>query len=77
MYRLAVIVKLKRDADDVIALALHQPGDDGGIDPARHGHHDPGVLRALGEIETVEHTLDPCGVLPAAAARDTCLLRST
>jgi hypothetical protein len=35
-----VIVELERDADDVVALALHHRGDDGGIDAARHRHHD-------------------------------------
>ena len=35
-----VVVKLERDADDVIALALQKRGDEGAVDTARHGDHD-------------------------------------
>ena len=37
-------IKLQRDADHVIALALEQRGGDGGIHAARHGGDDPGAL---------------------------------
>ena len=53
MHRRAVVVKLQRDADDVVALFLHQSCDDGGIDAAGHGDDDPRVFGALVEIETV------------------------
>ena len=48
-----VIVKLKRDADDVIAFAGKEAGDHGGIHASGHGDHDAGVLRAAGKIKTV------------------------
>ena len=51
----AMIVKLQRDADDVIALGLQQRGRHRRIDAAGHGDHDPGVLRTAFEIQTVEH----------------------
>ena len=57
MGRRAVIVELQRDADDVVALRLQQRSGRRGIDAARHGDHDPGVLRTTFEIETVEHRL--------------------
>ena len=36
----AVVVELQRHADDVVAGLLDEPGDDGGIDAARHGDDD-------------------------------------
>ena len=51
----AMIVKLQRDADDVIALGLQQRSRHRRIDAARHGDDDPGVLRTAFEIQTVEH----------------------
>ena len=50
MRRRAMIVELQRDADDVIALALQQAGDDGGIDAARHRDDDAGVFGPSGKI---------------------------
>ena len=38
--RLAVVVELQGDADDVVALLREQGGDDGGIDATRHGDDD-------------------------------------
>ena len=55
--RRAVVVKLQRDADDVVALGLQQRRRDRGIDAARHGDDDAGVLRPPFEIETVEHVM--------------------
>ena len=55
MGRLAMIVKLQRHADDVIALGREQRGGDGRIDPARHRNHDAGVLRTAVETERIEH----------------------
>jgi hypothetical protein len=57
--RRAVVVKLQRDADHVIALVLQQRGRDGGIDAAGHRDDNAGVLRPAGKIEAVEH----CGLL--------------
>ena len=53
--RCAVIVKLQRDADDVIALRLQQRGRHRGIDAAGHGDDDPCVLWTALKIQTVEH----------------------
>ena len=51
----AMIVKLQRDADDVVTLGLQQRSRHRGIDAAGHGDDDPGVLRTAFEIQTVEH----------------------
>ena len=53
MRRRAMIVELQRDADDVIAFALQEAGNDGGIDAARHGDDDAGVFRASWKVEAV------------------------
>jgi hypothetical protein len=55
MHRFAMIVKLKRDADNFIARALHQPGDDRGIDAARH--RDDNAVRGgiSGKIKRGNH----------------------
>jgi hypothetical protein len=55
MGRRAMVVELQRDADDVIALGLEQRSRRRGIDAARHGNDDPGVLRTAFEIQTVQH----------------------
>ena len=49
----AVIVKLQGDADDIIAFALQDAGNDRRIDAARHGDDDAGVFWASGKIEAV------------------------
>ena len=49
----AMIVELQRDAEDVIAFALQQPGHDGGVDPARHGDDDARIFRLLVKIQRV------------------------
>ena len=41
----AVIIKLHRDAHDVIALLLQQSGDDARVDAARHGDDDARLAR--------------------------------
>src|SRR6202453_1619925 len=51
----AMIVKLQRDADDIVSLGLQQRGRRRRIDAARHGDDDSGVLRTAFEIQTVEH----------------------
>ena len=43
--RRAMIVELKGDPDDVVALRLEQRRGHRGIDAARHGDDDPDVLR--------------------------------
>jgi len=55
MGRGAMVVKLQRDADDVIAFGLQQRSRRRGIDAAGHGDDDPGVFRATFEVEAVEH----------------------
>ena len=47
MCRFAVVVKLHRDADHVIALGGEQRRRDRRIDPARHRDDDAGVGRGL------------------------------
>ena len=44
----AVVVELQRHADDVVAFALQQAGDHGGVDTAGHGDDDARVLRPSG-----------------------------
>jgi hypothetical protein len=51
----AMVVKLQRDPDHVVALGLQQGSGHRGIDAAGHGDHDPRVLRAAFEIQTVSH----------------------
>ena len=53
--RRAMVVKLQRDADDVVALGLEQRRRDRGIDAARHGDDDARVVRPALDIEPVEH----------------------
>src|SRR3954466_14948054 len=55
MGRRAMVVKLQRDADDVVAFRLQQRSRRGRIDAAGHRDDDPRVLRTAFEIETVEH----------------------
>jgi hypothetical protein len=51
----AMIVKLQRDADDVIALGLQQGSRHRRVDAAGHGDNDPDVLWTAFEVQTVEH----------------------
>ena len=51
----AMIVKLQRDPDHVIALGLQQGSRHRRVDAAGHGDHDPCVLRTAFEIQTVWH----------------------
>jgi hypothetical protein len=55
MSRGTVVIKLQRDAHDVVALGLEQRRRHRGVDPARHRHHHAGVLGPAFDIETVEH----------------------
>ena len=45
----AVVVELKRDADDIVPRLRKQCGRDGTVDAAGHGDNDPGLWRNLGE----------------------------
>ncbi len=54
----AMIVELQRDAENVIALALQETGDDGRIHPARHRDDDARIFWLPVEIETV-HAVHP------------------
>ncbi len=47
MCRFSMVIKLKGDADDVIALILEQGGDHAGVDSARHGDNDTRLLWRL------------------------------
>src|SRR3954454_5148360 len=51
----AVIVKLQRDANDIVALGLQQRSRHRGVDAAGHRDDHSCVLRTALEIETVEH----------------------
>ena len=55
MGRRAMVVKLQRHADHVIALGLQQRGRGGRIHAAGHRDHDASVLRAALHVEAVEH----------------------
>ncbi|MEY9150961.1 hypothetical protein ABIF00_008945 [Bradyrhizobium elkanii] len=55
MGRSAVVVKLQRDPDHVIALRLQQRSRHRRVDAAGHGNDDPCIFRAAFEIQTVEH----------------------
>jgi len=50
-----MIVELQRDADDVVTFGFQQRSRRRGIDAARHGDDDPGVLWTAFNIQTVEH----------------------
>ena len=50
----AMVVKLQRDADDVIAFLLQKRCHNGGIDPAGHGHDHARVRRRPRQAEGVE-----------------------
>ena len=51
----AMVVKLQRHPDHVIALGLEQGGRHRRVDAAGHGNDDAGVLRPAVEIEAVGH----------------------
>ncbi len=52
----AVVVELQRHADDVVARPLHQPGNDGRIDAARHGDDDARLGARWGKAEVeIQH----------------------
>ena len=51
----AMVVKLQRDPDHVIAFGLQQGSRHRGVDATGHGDHDPRVLRTAFEIQTVSH----------------------
>jgi hypothetical protein len=53
--RLAVVVELKRDTDDVVAVGLHQGGHDRRVDAAGHGDHDARIGRRARKMKTVKH----------------------
>ena len=56
----AMVVELQRDADHVVAGLLQQRRHDRGIHPARHGDHDPRVLRAAVDVEIEVHRRSAC-----------------
>src|SRR6185503_1033959 len=51
----AMVVKLQRDPDHVVAFGLQQGSRHRGIDAAGHGDNDPRVLRTAFEIQTISH----------------------
>ena len=53
--RLAMIVKLERDADHLGAAARGERGHDRAVDAARHGDDDPGLRRRAVELEIGVH----------------------
>ena len=55
MGRLAVIVELQRNADDVVAGPRQQPRDDRRVDAARHGDHHPRAAAVAGKIKIRQH----------------------
>ena len=53
--RLAMIVELKRDADDVVAFGLEQGRDHRGVDATRHGDDHARIGRTAFKMQTVKH----------------------
>jgi hypothetical protein len=51
----AVVVKLQRHPDDVVAFILEQRRRNRGIHAPRHGHDHAGILRPPFEVEAVSH----------------------
>jgi hypothetical protein len=65
-----VIVKLQRDADDVVTLGFQQRGRRRGIDTTGHGDDDPCVLWTAFKIQTVEHGSVIAAIAAASTLRD-------
>ena len=53
--RLAMIVELKRDADDVVAFGLEQGRNHRGVDAAGHGDDHARIGRTALKMQTVKH----------------------
>lgn len=53
VHRRAMIVKLQRDAENVVALAFEKPRHDGRVDAAGHGDDDARIFGLAVKIETV------------------------
>ena len=53
--RLAMVVELERDADDVVAFGLQQRRDHRGVDAAGHGDDHARIGRAAVEMKAVKH----------------------
>src|SRR5690606_73143 len=49
----AMVVKLERDADDIVAFALEKAGHDGRVHAAGHRHDDTGVFWSSRKVKTV------------------------
>src|SRR5689334_16391982 len=54
--RLSVIVKLKGNAHDIIALLLQESGHDGRIHTSRHSNDHAGPGWASGQVQAVQHS---------------------
>lgn len=65
VHRRAMIVKLQRDAENVVALAFEKPRHDGRVDAAGHGDDDARIFGLAVKIETV-HGINP------ASGRGSC-----
>jgi hypothetical protein len=55
----AVIVKLQRDADHVIAFGLQHRSHNGAVDAARHGRHNTGFMGGLGKSKRIDAASGP------------------
>ena len=53
--RLAMVVELKGNADDIVAFGLHQRRDDRGVDSAGHCDHHAGIGWAALKVKAVKH----------------------
>jgi hypothetical protein len=68
--RLAMVVKLERDPDDVVTLRLEQRRRDRGIDAARHRDDHARVLRPSLQVERIQHLGPRLGRAPLYTVSD-------
>ena len=50
----AVVIKLHRHTNDIVALLFQQGGRDRTVHTARHGNNNARVFRPTGKVETVQ-----------------------
>ena len=65
----AVVVELQRDADDVVAFGGQQRRGYRTVHAARHGDHDPGLLRRLVEPQSIHGRIHRPEYRPRRAPR--------
>ena len=63
----AMVVELKRDADDVVAFFRQHRGDNGAVDAAGHGDDDPRIGGGFGQAKTVSCGVEHGGLIQRGA----------